>query len=741
MRQRFVHPNGKPAGAPHPGALSAAAPRPATLLGVWIAIIGYLVLFYAAPLPGSGLSDHVVRRVEVLISALYPDELVGHWLRDASWDGLAQRAAIGLTASTIFAVAWVAGWLLLQWSGANRRLTRLETFVLSAGVGLNVTSLSALALGLAGIMHRGVYAALAAVVIACACSVCWAGARRADSEPGDHAELPRGAADPSAASTLVLGRRWLWLAVPFVAVIALGAMMPPVDFDVREYHLQAPKEFYQQGRVTFLPHNVYANMPLGTEMLSLTGMIVCGDWWTGALVGKTLIALFSPLAALLLLAAGRRLATPTAGIVAAMVYVSIPWMALVSMHGLVEGGLAFYLFGALYGVLLWQRSIDSDEPNYRWLWLAGFLAGGAVSTKYPAVLFSVVPLSAWIVAVSLVRQPTDGERRPRLVRTLIPLAAFLAFVVLGCGLWLAKNAALTGNPVYPLLYDTFGGATRTEELNQQWNLAHRPRTFLATDFAQRSYDAVLRSPWLSPIVAPLAILGFFTPRRRLVAWLAAYLCFVFVAWWLLTHRIDRFWIPVLPVAALMAGIGATWTGARGWRVPLVGLLLLTLASNFVTISSGALGDARYLADLDSLRFDGRRVDPWHLYLNVHAHDVSGVLLVGDAQPFDLEVPSQYNTVFDPNLFEQLVRGKNAEQVRAALADRDISHVYVNWREFARYLSPGNYGFSRFVRPDVFRQLVDAGVLAPVPSDDDDNPNELYRVVPASPERAADEDSR
>ena len=59
-------------------------------------------------------------------------------------------------------------------------------------------------------------------------------------------------------------------------------MLPPLDFDVCEYHLQAPKEFFQQGRITFLPHNVYANMALGTEMLSLLAMVVAGDWWWGA---------------------------------------------------------------------------------------------------------------------------------------------------------------------------------------------------------------------------------------------------------------------------------------------------------------------------------------------------------------------------------------------------------------------------------------------------------------------------
>ena len=63
-------------------------------------------------------------------------------------------------------------------------------------------------------------------------------------------------------------------------------MLPPADFDVREYHLQAPKEFYQQGRIAFVPHNVYANMPLGMEMASLLGMVVTGDWWLGCWWGR-----------------------------------------------------------------------------------------------------------------------------------------------------------------------------------------------------------------------------------------------------------------------------------------------------------------------------------------------------------------------------------------------------------------------------------------------------------------------
>jgi hypothetical protein len=110
--------------------------------------------------------------------------------------------------------------------------------------------------------------------------------------------------------------------------------------------------------------------------------------------------------------------------------------------------------------------------------------------------------------------------------------------------------------------------------------------------------------------------------------------------------------------------------------------------------------------------------------------VSGLLLVGDAQPFDLEVPVTYNTVFDDSLFEQLARDRTPEEVRAALLERGISHVYVDWAEIARYRSPGNYGISDFLDPRVFEALVASGVLKRLPPQGE-QAADAFRVLRAS----------
>ena len=725
------------------GASPAAegAPRPGvTIIAiVWATVIGYLIAFFWTALPiVVPESNQPIRRIDVLLTLFVGDQTVSQWFEGVSTAGLLVRGQILAAAGVILLVAFAAGWLALRACGVDRQLTRLEVLTFSSGVGLNLVSLATLALGLTGVMNRGVFAALGLAIIGSALVI----ARRAQNppaKPGAEPLLPPASSlqPPACSPSLQPPAYLLWAALPFVVVILLGAMMPPADFDGREYHLQAPKEFYELGRVQFLPHNIYANMPLGTEMLSLAGMIVCDDWWMGALAGKTLIALYAPLTALALLAAGRRLGLPTAGVIAALAYISIPWIALVSMQGLVEGAFAYYLLAALIAVMLWQAS--QAQQRERLLWLAGFLAGGAVSTKYPAVLYCVLPPAAAIGYSVL----DPKRRREPLSRTTSwrPIVAFLLAVIVGCGLWLGKNAVETGNPVYPLLYNVFGGETRTEENDAQWTRVHDPPNSQLADLAQRTSAFVLTSPWLSPLVVPLAALALLGRRqRRLAWWLAAYVAFVFLSWWCFTHRIERFWVPLLSVVALLAGIGATWTAAPAWRHGVVPLVAFALLSNFVLITSGALGDNRYFADLNLLRNDPARIDPWHLYLNEHASDETGVLLVGDAEPFDLKVPALYNTVFDDNIFESIARGRTPDEVRKALADRNISHVYVKWSEVARYRSPGNYGFTRFIEPAVFDALVKAGVLAELPPIRD-NPNVLYRVVPASPKRADNGNSR
>ncbi|HVX13444.1 MAG TPA: hypothetical protein VHC22_19830 [Pirellulales bacterium] len=685
----------------------ARAPSTLSLVGFLVFAVGYLVLYLGTKLADLGGS---VTRFELLTArTLLPEQAAARWFGDSPLWTLSDRLPVLVVAAGIVGLAWLSGRLLLAAlrvdppvadekadgsdSGEAFVLTRLEHFLFSTGVGLNTVSLYVLAVGLAGRLTGGMFFVPAVVIVALAC---WQAGRRRN-------RIGRTSLSPADDG---ITAEWLWLAAPFVAAILLGGVLPPVDFDVREYHLQAPKEFFQRGKIEFLRHNVYGNMPLGSEMFSLLAMVACGNWWLGALAGKTVIATFGPLTALALFAAGRRFASSGAGTVAAVLYLSIPWIAHVSTTGLIEGALGFYLFLSLYAVLLWRECILAAADTGRWwnqrdacLAVAGLCSGGAVSCKYPAMLFVVLPLMALICASS-------GKRCWR------PVVIYSIALIAACGLWFAKNWVLTGNPVYPLLYEWLGGATRTADKNDRWGRAHLPHEFGPSALANSLSAVALKSSWLSPILLPLAVVGLAVRRyRRLAIALGGYFVFVIAAWWLFTHRIDRFWVPALPVVALLAGLGAVWSVSLVWRRIVLAYVVVGLAISFVYITSPEFGYSDYFVSLPTTRRDTDRVNPWYLTLNDHVPPGSTVLSVGDAQVFDIDPPVLYNTAFDDNLVAAIFADRTPEQMTAELRRRNVSHVFVNWSEIHRYRSPGNYGgIPDFITPEWFAGLVDDGLL-------------------------------
>ncbi len=692
---------------------------------VLVGLAAYAAAFYAVPvlLPDLlGEGGQPLRRFELLwqILLLPDDWLFAAWFGSPPQFALADRLPVLLVAGTVLAWAAVLGRLMMRLFRVGSS-SALETVVFSLGAGLAVLSTWTLLLGLFGVLDRTWTFAVPAGLTLLAAIVVWYRFRPV----GVAVELP-----PQHRVPDVLRARWLWLAVPFVLAIVLAAMLPPLEFDVREYHLQAPKEFFQQGRITFLPHNVYGNMPLGAEMLALLAMVISGDWWLGALAGKTVIAAFTPLCALALLAAGRRFFSTGAGVVAALAYISIPWVVGISTSGLIEGATACYLFLAVYALLL---------NTNRGAVLSGFFAGAAVATKYPAALFVLLPLGVWVFVGGLKRVSTAGKpARYTLIRNVsrgtAALTVFLLAAAVSCGPWFAKNWAFTGNPTYPLLYEAFDGKTWNEEKNHRWNEVHRPRDFSPKTLGRDLGSVVLTSKWLSPLVVPLAVLAllglFFKDRplaasQSIILMLSAYAVFVIAAWWLCTHRIDRFWMPVLPVAALLAGAGACWNVERWWRGLLRGLLITGLAANFL-LASSAIWYNTWFVPLDDLRNDPNRISQWHWYFNTRLAG-GRLLAVGDAAAFDLQSPVLYNTCFDDCIFEQLVKDKTATEVQAELLSRNIAYVYVNWSEIDRYRSPGNYGFTDFVQPAVFDRLVSQGVLEPLPIAFQGDSGRAYRV--------------
>ncbi len=505
----------------------------------------------------------------------------------------------------------------------------------------------------------------------------------------------------------------------FATLTLLGGMIPSTDYDVLSYHLAGAREIFEAGKIEFLPHNVYANMPFGAEMFAVWGMALTGDAFTGAMVGKTLISVTSILTALGIFAFCRRFVSVTAGLWGMILYISTPWIVYVSSAGLIDTVVGMYAFFAIYAAIIMKSPFCERRLNVRMCFLAGFVAGCAAACKYPAVLFVVLPLAAMLV------WPLTSRRN------VLHLFIFSLGVLLACGGWYYKNWYFTGNPVYPLCDSIFGDATHSwsQAVELRWREATAPHGFGLTQLGHDIISVTLTSPWNSPLVFPLALISLLflkKEQRKIVGPLWCWLGFFFAGWWLVTHRIDRFWLPALPVLCVLAGLGIEEAGnkeqdtgssskttewqSRCWPYFLTAFLAVGLIYNFLVSGAPAPGKLnRYFASLESMRNDVHVTAPWSVWFNRNPPD-GKILLVGDARAFLYDVPVLYHTCWNETPLKEIIASNSVTEIREEFRRRGIAFVLVDWAEIRRFRSPGNYGFSEFVQPEVFDKLVADGIL-------------------------------
>ena len=651
------------------------------------------------PLPNSGnVGGRMQRWVllsraipEVVPGVTYSQSRIGQIASELRHvENLPQRTPIVLAAALIAAAGIGLGDLVLRALRLRGVLSWRERVPLAFGLGMIGLGAITLGLGRLGALGPWPFRGGLGLLAIWAFAGGWLGSSRAIAPEDRFRPLP------VAGFVLIVG--------PFLVLMALAAMLPTTDFDALEYHLQGPKEYFQQSRIRFLPNSVYTSMPFDVEMLHLLGMVVLGDWWRGALVGQLVVMIHAPMAAAMIGLAASRLASPRAGWYAALIYLTTPWVFRLAALPYVEGPMGFY-----HAALIWA-AIRADSP--RWWGIVGALAGGAMACKYPALISAVIPFGLWSLR----------SRSPRCV------LAFAAGAVVAIGPWLAKNVADHRNPVYPLQNRLLGGTPWSPAREQKWQNAHGAKPPSWNALRDGLLDVAGRSDWQSGLyvaLAPLALLRKDSRRSSLV--LLGYAAFIFASWFGLTHRLDRFWLPILPPLAILAGQGADWTRGRPWAI-LRGLVVgVTTVANFAYATTPLTAFNEWTADLGAMRTTmPRLLNPPLASLDESLPASAKPLLIGQAAVFHLRHPVIFNTVFDDEIFETIARDRPLEDVRRGLIARGITHVYVDWHEIARHRKPGGYGFTTFVQPEVFDGLVRAGVLEPMDSPGPDR--DLYRVI-------------
>ena len=200
------------------------------------------------------------------------------------------------------------------------------------------------------------------------------------------------------------------LAVPFIAIMTSGAFLPPGflwtpnephGYDVVEYHLQVPREWYEAGRILPLHHNVFSFFPFNVEMHYLLAMNLRGGPWAGMYLAQLmhgtliLLAVLAACGFAARITKQRRCKSRVSIIVIALAMLSTPWLAQLGAIAYDEGG--FLLCGTLAIGFAVRALVEPERRRARFV-LAGILAGLACGSKLTAVpeLLVAIPVISGI---------------------------------------------------------------------------------------------------------------------------------------------------------------------------------------------------------------------------------------------------------------------------------------------------------------------------------------------------------
>ena len=535
------------------------------------------------------------------------------------------------------------------------------------------------------------------------------------------------------------GRALIWIIIALAAGLWIaGATLPPGyvltfgdAYDVLEYHLQLPREYYDNQHVSLLPHNIYSHYPLGVEMLYLLCMCLRGGAYEGMYGAKLIHGMFGVLAVGAVFAALRQDDGPRARFSAA-VLATTPLVVYLSWLAMVELAELCYLAAGLLWLRQWIRS-----PRPGPAVLIGAMLGGACAVKYLAVGFVVAPVAAVMLIRALV-----ARRAAMLGQTAA------AMLVAGAMFspWLIRNAVATGNPVFPLASTIFGRPVSwPAECQKRWIDGHaaqyRPPVPPPPNYpapaqptrAELFYKRFILSQWFGPPVMVLAAIAVcvMAASATVEPWewsLAAVAAMQLGVWAFFTRGMPRrFAVVVVVPMTLLAGyllarLAAVETNPfrkaaprpsyGPWGMGLaVALLVAAAAVNLLvchgiyTQAGGIAADGRPQPPPAIHGWPGaeiaRKAPPWDIAYELP--EGSRLLLVGDAKAFYFPPGSDYATVFNAQPLDEMIRANlTASEMLARLREMKVTHLWFDWAEITRLA--GTYGFPASLSGELVERL-------------------------------------
>jgi len=376
--------------------------------------------------------------------------------------------------------------------------------------------------------------------------------------------------------------KMLFALIGFVVVVEIFlGILPPTARDALIHHLAIPKLYLRQGQILNLPFAEQAYNPMLVDMLFMLPVAFSID-----VLANQIHLLFAVLTASILYCFIRHISGRKSGLVAALVFLSLPVVVKSGSEAYVDLGVTYFTNLSLIILYFSLR----DIPTLRWVWASGMAMGAAMASKYNGFL-----LNGLVVLLTIMvcyREKSDWKKALRVVAAFIGGGLFVVFP------WLLRNWAWTGDPIFPFFRSTIGHMPPAfAALGEVPPLIHRFLIYresvleiillpLRIFFSGQEGIPEKFDGSLTPILLVFLPFAFLVPKKIRPIVSAGMFVSIFYLLYVCFFRIlrVRYLLPMVPILVAINTLGVGYIGNKIGKRVTYSLFTLLLAVNL-----GAVG--------------------------------------------------------------------------------------------------------------------------------------------------------
>lgn len=465
-------------------------------------------------------------------------------------------------------------------------------------------------------------------------------------------------------------------------------LTPPVYYDTLVYHLAVPQQYIEAGRILNMKENIFSYYPQIMQMNALFMLLLSDELSVKLLYFFT--ALMS-MAALSALAGEIKADKKTAVLLAA----ACPLFVLNASRIGAELPLMFFTLLFVYILL---KVFSSGLKNMDAL-LAGILAGMIMSVKYTGAVVYIFGAAVFIYLLAV--------KRAGWISVLTYLAV-PGVIVLP---YLARNYIFTGDLLYPFFTGFFRmeqGLSADASLYvshvKGFGVPHSVLNLLMSPVHTLFNPGLFGGDVISPLLL-IALIVLPLTNLKKTALPVIFAVFYFIAWFF-TGQVLRFLLPVVPLAALIAGQAFANT-KPAFKYLALGLLVAAQAGTSLYFGEKYLEPFQMFV-LNRNEYKDRYLSYYRAadFINTSTDRDAGVLLLGDARTFYIKRPVLAYTVFNSRGILDNLSETKGEGFIASLLSRKIRYILLNRNELYRLKESGFNDVDALVKSEAFNKVMD-----------------------------------